>query len=94
MIIKNNKVYDCLKWLTCLGIPAVATCISQLAPIFGWEWGGEVCEVSAIVCTCLGTLLGISNYQYYKQNPTALEAFYDLEDMEVEEGQNDEEGEG
>lgn len=90
MIFKNNKTFDVLKWLTMIAIPAIATAYSQLADIFGWGYGSEVAETAVIICTLLGTLLGISHIQYYKQNPkTDVEAYYDLEEMDVEEQDSD-----
>ena len=77
-----------------IAIPAFATAYSQLAAVLGWQYGSEVAEIAVIICTLLGTLLGISNMQYYKQNPkTSIEAYYDLEEMDVEE-QDSEEGMG
>lgn len=94
MIFKNNKTFDVLKWITMIAIPAFATAYSQLAAVLGWQYGSEVAEIAVIICTLLGTLLGISNMRYYKQNPkTSIEAYYDLEEMDVEE-QDSEEGMG
>lgn len=94
MIFKNNKTFDVLKWTCMVFIPACATLYSQLAEVVGWRYGSEVAEVAVIICTFLGTLLGISNYQYYKLNPpTEIQSYYDLEDMEVEE-QDEQEGNG
>lgn len=93
-MIFKDKTYDILKWMTMIAIPACATAYTQLANILGWGYGEEVAEVAVIICTLLGTLLGISNYQYYQKNPkTPVEAYYDLEDLEVEE-QDPEEGNG
>ena len=88
-MIFNNKTYDTLKWCCMIAIPAICTCVTQLGQLFGWAEAGIVSEVGVIVCTCLGTLLGISNYQYRQQ--TDISAYY--EDMEVEE-QDDQEGLG
>ena len=93
MIFKNNKTFDVLKWLTMIAIPAFATAYSQLANVLGWEYGSEVAEIAVIICTFLGTLLGISNMQYYKQNPRvneSIESYYDLDEIVVEEQSNEE----
>lgn len=91
MIFKNNKTFDALKWICMIAIPALCTAISQFGQIFGWEEAGVVSEVGVIICTLLGTLLGVSNYQYYKHLPTD-ESVYTL-DMTVEES-DDVRGEG
>lgn len=60
----DNKTYDLLKWLVVICIPACTTAFVGLDKIFGWGYGDEVAQVSAIVCTLLGALLGISTAQY------------------------------
>lgn len=62
----SNKTFDILKWCTMIGIPAFTTFFVTLDSIFGWGLGDIVAKVSAVVCTLLGTLLGISNKMYYK----------------------------
>ena len=65
----SNRVYDILKWCTLVLIPACASAFVGLDSVFGWGYGDIVAKVSAIVCTLLGALLGISTAQYNKQEP-------------------------
>ena len=60
----NNKVYDILKWVVMVVIPAATTAYVGLAGIWQWPFATEIAKTSAVVCTLLGTLLGISNIQY------------------------------
>ena len=69
MIMLSNRVYDILKWCTLVLIPACASAFVGLDSVFGWGYGDIVAKVSAIVCTLLGALLGISTAQYNKQEP-------------------------
>ena len=62
----SNKLYDILKWVTLICIPALATFYVALAPIWGWPFADEVAKTATAVCTLLGALLGISSAQYYK----------------------------
>lgn len=62
----RDSVYDVLKWVVCICIPAVTTAYVGLDSIFGWGYGDVVAKCSAILCTLLGTLLGISTAQYNK----------------------------
>ena len=62
----SDKVYDVLKWIVCICIPALTTAFVGLDKVFGWGYAEEVAQISAIVCTPLGALLGISTAQYYK----------------------------
>ncbi len=61
-----DKLYDVLKWITMIVIPALATAYVGLASIWGWPYADEVAKTAAVVCTLLGALLGISTAQYNK----------------------------
>lgn len=93
MIFKNST-FDILKWIAIIVIPACATAYTQLAGVLGWPYAQEVAECAVIICTLLGTLLGISNVQYYKQYPRTPESAYELDSYDVEEQQDQEEGNG
>ena len=69
-MILPDKVYDVLKWVTMVVIPALATAYVGLASIWGWPYASEVAKTASVVCTLLGALLGISTAQYNKQPPT------------------------
>ena len=68
-MIIPDKLYDILKWLTMIVLPALATAYVGLASIWGWPFADEVAKTTAVVCTLLGALLGISTAQYNKQQP-------------------------
>lgn len=63
----SNKMYDVLKWITMICIPAVTTAYVGLSAVWGWPYATEVAKTSAVICTLLGALLGISTAQYNKQ---------------------------
>lgn len=63
----SNKLYDILKWVTMIVIPALATAYVGLASIWAWPFADEIAKTSAVVCTLLGALLGISTAQYNKE---------------------------
>ena len=65
----SNKVFDILKWLTLVGIPALTTAYVGLSSIWGWPYADAIAKTSAVVCTLLGALLGISTAQYNKDQP-------------------------
>ena len=68
-MILSNKVYDALKWIVIIAIPALTTAYVGLSGIWGWPYAEEVAKTSAVVCVLLGALLGISTAQYNKQEP-------------------------
>ena len=61
-----DKLYDILKWVTMIVLPALATAYVGLASIWAWPFADEVAKTTAVVCTLLGALLGISTAEYNK----------------------------
>ncbi len=62
----SNKVYDALKFVAQIVLPAVATLWAALGKIWGWPM---VTEITATICaidTFLGAILGISSANYQK----------------------------
>lgn len=62
-----DKVYDILKWIVLIVIPAFTTAYVGLASVWGLPMPEEVAKTSAIICTLLGALLGISTAEYNKE---------------------------
>lgn len=61
-----DRVYDTLKWVVIICIPALATAYVSLAGVFHWPMAEEISKAANIVCTLLGALLGISTAEYNK----------------------------
>lgn len=59
-----DNVYQILKWITLVCIPALTTLYVTISNVLGWPMGSEVAQISAAVCTCLGVLIGISTITY------------------------------
>lgn len=68
-MVLPDSVYIVLKWLVLVCIPALTTAYVGLDSVFGWGYGDTVAKVSAIVCTLLGALIGISTAEYNKRPP-------------------------
>lgn len=68
----SNKVYDIMKWVVIIAIPACTTFYVTIDTIFSWGYGDTVAKVSSAVCTLLGALLGISSAQYYKAEAVSI----------------------
>ena len=62
----NNKLYDILKWIALIGVPAAATFYAALAGVWGWPRADEVARTANAACALLGALLGVSTAEYYK----------------------------
>ena len=64
-----NKIYDALKWIVCIVIPATTTLYVALAAIWGFPYADLIAKTSAAVCTFLGAIIGISTAKYNKNQP-------------------------
>lgn len=64
----SNKVYDVLKWIAQLLLPAIGTLYFALAGIWGFPYGEEIVGTITAVDTFLGVILGISTMNYNKNN--------------------------
>ena len=65
-MIFNNKVYDVLKYIAQIGLPAIATLYFALSSIWGLPYGEQIVGTITAVDCFLGALLGISSIQYNK----------------------------
>ena len=63
----NDKVYDVLKWLALIALPALAVLYNVLAGVWGWPCAQEVATTINAVIAFIGTLIGISTAQYKKE---------------------------
>ena len=63
----NNKVYDILKWIALVALPAATALWLTLANIWGFPYAEAIGATMAAVTTFLGAILGISSIQYAKQ---------------------------
>lgn len=62
----TDKMYDVLKWVAQILLPAVATLYFAIASIWGLPYGEEIVGTITAIDAFLGALLGISTYQYNK----------------------------
>lgn len=62
----NDKLYDVLKWVVMIVLPALSTAYVGLAAIWAWPMADEVAKTCSVICVLLGALLGISTAEYNK----------------------------
>lgn len=62
----NNKVYDILKWIAQVVLPALITLYGVIGTTCGIPYTEQIITIAVAVDTCLGTILGISSHQYKK----------------------------
>lgn len=73
----SSKVYDCLKWVALVLLPALTTLYSVIGATLNLPYTQEIITIAVAVDTCLGTCLGISTHNYNKEQYE-----YDIEEDE------------
>lgn len=62
----SNKLYDVLKWITLVFLPAVTTLTGVILNCFNIGCTDIVLTIMTAVTTFMGAVLGISNINYKK----------------------------
>lgn len=62
----SNKVYDVLKFIAMVVLPALGTLYFALSAIWGLPYGEQIVGTITAIDTFLGALLGISSASYKK----------------------------
>ena len=56
----SNKLYDILKWVVIIVLPAMATLYKALSAVWAWPYANEVVTTITAADTFLGAVLCIS----------------------------------
>lgn len=65
----NNRVYDILKWMCLIALPALSVLYSALAGVWGWPYAQEISTTINAVVAFFGALIGISTASYNREAP-------------------------
>ena len=60
----NDKVYNVLKWISMLCLPALAVLIKTVFAVWSIPYGEEISTTVMAVDAFLGAILGVSHIQY------------------------------
>lgn len=63
----SNKMYDILKYIAQIILPAIGTLYFALAGIWNFPYAEEIVGTVTAIDTFLGVVLGISNANYKKK---------------------------
>lgn len=63
----SNKVYDVLKWVAMIVLPAIGTLYLTLSGIWGLPYGEQIAGSITAIDTFLGAVLMISSNSYKKK---------------------------
>ena len=64
----SNKIYDILKWIAQIVLPALGTLYFALASIWGFPYGEQIVGTITAIDIFLGSILGVSNHMYKKED--------------------------
>ncbi len=78
----SNKLYDILKWIAQILLPALGTLYFALAGIWNFPYGEQIVGTITAIDTFLGVCLGISTINY--NNEQAQLKQNEMEDEEIE----------
>lgn len=62
----SDKLYDILKWVSIICLPALSTFYLLIAQIWKLPLGNEIAQTITGVATLVGALIGISTINYQK----------------------------
>lgn len=65
-----DKVYDWLKWLVVIVLPAIGALYTGLSQIWSLPYAAEIPATITVICAFLGAVLCISTAQYNKDEFT------------------------
>lgn len=63
----NNKVYDCLKWVSLLAVPTV-TLITSVSDTLGYAHGAQIAAIVSALGVFAGAVIKISTDAYNASN--------------------------
>lgn len=64
----TNRVYDTLRWIADLFLPALGTLYFALSQIWGFPYGEQIVGTIAALTAFLDAILAVSKSQYNKAN--------------------------
>ena len=62
----KNSVYDVLKWIVIIVLPAIGAAYTGLSQIWALPYSSQIPATITVICTFLGAVLCISTAEYNK----------------------------
>ena len=66
MIFSNSKIYDVLKWVGSVVLPALSVFIITMGDTWHLEYAKEISATVTAVAVFLNALLGVSSIKYHE----------------------------
>lgn len=64
----SSQTYEILKWVIVLVMPSLATLITALAAIWGWEGASNWSDTIIALQVFLGAIFALSTYNYNRSD--------------------------
>lgn len=71
-LLVSNKIYNILKWIALIALPALSTLVFALSNIWNFDATPVIGTIAAIE-TFIGSLIGVSTYQYNRNKSDGQE---------------------
>lgn len=55
-----DRVYDVLKWVALIVLPAIGVLVQTLGPVWGWTWADPAATTINAVALTIGVVIGAS----------------------------------
>lgn len=67
----NNTLYEWLKWICLIALPAIAWFYGAMAETWPLPYGDQIVTTLNATGTLIGILIGVSTYNYRKEDSQA-----------------------
>ena len=67
MIFQNNRIYDILKWIGGIVLPALAVFIVTMGDTWNLQYANEISATVTALAVFLNALLGVSSIKYHQE---------------------------
>lgn len=80
----SDKMYEALKWICLILLPALAFGYGQLSDIWGLPMAEQIPKTINLIATVIGILIGVSTYNYKQENNIIVKKKVEIKDEEGE----------
>lgn len=85
----NDSVYNVLKWLALLVLPASATLVKAIFPVWGLPYADAIATTLTSIATFIGVIIGVSQATLNSENKV-VEVVTETEELDAETEYTDE----
>lgn len=79
-----DKIYNILKWICLILLPALAFGYGQLSDIWGLPMAEQIPKTINLIATIIGILIGVSTYSYKQDNDIIVKKKVEVKEHEDE----------